>query len=74
MMIPDVNVILEQLPHTVKGFCVSNADTTFTVVLNSNSSYEQRLKTYYHELGHILNEDHNSNKDIDTIETNAHKD
>lgn len=72
MMIQDVNVILQKLPNTIRGFCVSNADTTYTVVLNSNSTHEQRMATYQHELEHILNDDHSSNETIDKIEHKAH--
>lgn len=52
-----INVCLLQLPVSIKGFVRQNEDGTYTIVLNSRLSYEQNVKTYKHELSHILNSD-----------------
>lgn len=60
-----------QLPSRVKGFSTKNDDNTYTIILNSRLNYEQQLKSYKHELFHIINKDFDKS-DVDDIEFYAH--
>ena len=72
-MIEGVNIgFLEHAPAGFHGMVVKNDDGFYTILLDPNDTYEQRLKTFRHELEHILNDDF-SKPDIQLIETEAHK-
>ena len=72
-MIEGVNIgFLEHAPAGFHGMVVKNDDGFYTILLDPNDTYEQRLKTFRHELEHILNDDF-SKHDIQLIETEAHK-
>jgi len=67
------NVIYENLPVSINGFTMHDAeDDFFTVVLNSKMSYMTNLETFKHELQHITNEDFVRFKNVGQIERNAH--
>ncbi len=68
----DINVVLVDLPCTIKEFVVANKDLTFTVVLNAKCSAETRLKAYKHALSHIKNNDFEKSCPADLIEIYAH--
>lgn len=68
----DIIVKLLDLPGTVHSFVISNADQTYTIVLNSKLNYEQNMISYEHELKHILNGDYEKKCSVDLIEINAH--
>lgn len=68
----DVNVILQRLPNSIKGFCIYNNDLTYTIVLNTNLNYEMQLKTYFHELSHIVRNDFELESNVDFIELTTH--
>ena len=67
-----VNVRMINLPTTIKAYVVSNADQSYTIVLNSNLNHEQNLKSYMHEMKHIKNGDYDKKCSVDLIEINAH--
>jgi len=46
-------VVLADLPCTVGGYCVTNADGEKICVLNSKLSRERNLETFMHELRHV---------------------
>lgn len=69
----DINVVLTDMPCTIKEYVVSNKDLTYTVVLNAKHSYETRLKAYAHALSHIDNGDFEKSCSADVIEVYAHK-
>ena len=72
-MIEGVNIgFLEHAPAGFHGMVVKNDDGFYTILLDPNDTFEQRLKTFRHELEHILNNDF-SKSDIQLIETEAHK-
>jgi hypothetical protein len=62
-----VSVRFLQMPYRVKGFVRQNEDDTYTIVLNSRLSYEQNVKTYEHEISHIVKGDF-SKSDVNQIE------
>lgn len=69
----DVNVVLADMPGTIKEYVVANKDLTYTVVLNAKHSLETRLKAYMHALSHIDNGDFEKSCSADVIEVYAHK-
>ena len=68
----DVNVLLADMPGTIPGYCISNPDMSFTIVLNSRLNYEQQLLAYHHEMKHIENGDYDKKCSADLIECYAH--
>jgi len=54
-MTPNVHFL--QLPSRIKGYARQNPDGTYTIILNSRLSFEQNIKTYFHEMKHIKNND-----------------
>ena len=54
---PDVPVVLIDLPVNIHGFVCLGSDYEPIIIINSRLSREQQQKTYRHELKHIkLNE------------------
>lgn len=68
----DVNTILVDLPGTIAGYTIANADTSYTIFLNARLNYERQLKAYYHEMKHIENGDYDKKCSVDVIEGYAH--
>lgn len=68
---PDVNTIELNLPTSISAYVVSNADLSYTIVLNSCLSWERRRQAYKHEMEHIENGDY-ERKSVDLIEMYAH--
>lgn len=72
-MIEGINIgFLEHAPAGFHGMVVKNDDGFYTILLDPNDTYEQRLRTFQHELEHILNGDF-SMMDVQEIEAKAHK-
>lgn len=69
----DAYVKFIALPGTVRSYVVANPDMTYTIVLNSNLSREQNVRSYAHELDHIRNGDYDKRCSVDMIEFYAHK-
>lgn len=61
------------MPTTVSAFVVSNADDSYTIVLNARLSHEQHLKSYAHEFNHIMNGDYEKKCSADLVELWAHR-
>lgn len=55
----------------VKGAVTPNEDGTYSIFINANQSDEGIMRTYYHELSHILNDDFEKD-DVQQIEAEAH--
>ena len=60
-MTPDVNTAEINLPTTIPAYVVSNADTSYTIVLNARVSWERRFEAYTHELRHMEPGDYERN-------------
>lgn len=71
-MTQDVNTILADMPCSIAAYTIANADTSYTVVLNSRLSHERLLQAYQHELNHINNGDYDKRCSADLIEFYAH--
>ena len=57
---PEVPVVLKDLPIRIKGFVCLGSDYNPVIIINSRLSAEQQRRTYQHELNHILNGDMNN--------------
>ena len=64
-------VVLANLPCTVGGYCVTNADGERICVLNSKHSRERNLKTFMHELRH--GSDFGKDLDVNWLEQIMHE-
>lgn len=71
-MTKEVNTILANLPSTIAAYTVSNADMSYTIVLNSRLNYERQLEAYHHEMNHIESADYDKKYSVDFIECYAH--
>lgn len=71
-MILDVNTIFSDMPGTIAAYTISNADMSYTIVLNSRLNHERQLEAYYHEINHIKNGDYDKKYSTDFIECYAH--
>lgn len=69
----NINVVYIDLPCTINSFTVSNADMSYTIVLNSKKSHQQNLQAYLHEYRHILDGDFEKKCSADMIEIMAHQ-
>ena len=72
-MLDNYTTIYLNLPCKIRGYAVYNTcEDFYTIVLNSRLSYSQNVKTFWHELKHIKNNDFYSELDVNTLETLAH--
>lgn len=71
-MIQYVNTVLADLPCSIAAYTISNADMSYTIVLNSRLNHERLLKAYRHEIDHINNGDYDKRCSADLIEFYAH--
>lgn len=71
-MTEQITTYIVDMPTTIHSYVVSNADTTFCIIINARLSYEAQLEAYKHEIGHIWNGDFDKNDDVGIIEINAH--
>lgn len=69
----EINVQLLDMDTKVPEHLVKNSDDSYTIFLNARLSYESRLKSYYHALRHIQDDDF-FREDVQEIEQNSHKD
>lgn len=68
----NIRTILCDMPVTVRGYTIATPDGFFTIVLNSSLSHAQNVKTYEHELGHIMRGDFDSKSPVGLIEAFSH--
>lgn len=71
-MTPDVNTLKYDLPVSIAGYTVSNADNSYTIVLNARPTFERQMKAYEHEMNHILTGDYDRSVDADILEFHSH--
>lgn len=69
----NIRTILCDLPNSIRGFTVATPDGFFTICLNQNLSHAQNMKSYQHELKHIMNGDFDKKCSVDLIEVMARK-
>lgn len=67
----EINVQLLDMDTKIPEQLVKNSDNSYTIFLNSRLSKESHLKSYYHALKHINNDDFNK-EDVQEIEADAH--
>ena len=67
----DINVQILDMDTMVPEHLVKNADESYTIFLNARVSQESHLKSYYHALRHIIENDFQK-EDVQRIEIIAH--
>lgn len=67
----DINVQIMDMDTMVPEHLVKNADDTYTIFLNARLSRDSQLKSYYHALKHIIENDFQK-EDVQEIESIAH--
>ena len=67
----DINVQLLNMDTKIPEQLVKNEDDSYTIFLNTKLSHENQLKSYYHALRHIQEQDFEK-EDADKIEHQAH--
>lgn len=67
----DVFVHEMDLPTTIEGFTRLNEDGSYTIVLNARSAHSRRIRTYDHEVRHIVRNDFDRD-DVQEVEVENH--
>lgn len=67
----DINIQLLNMDTKIPEQLVKNNDDSYTIFLNSRLSRDSQIKSYYHALRHIKENDF-TKEDVQEIETNAH--
>lgn len=68
-----INVVMADMPTTIKEYVVANPDLSYTIVLNPRHSHMQLLNAYHHAMKHIENGDFDKDCSADLIEIYAHE-
>lgn len=68
--IPERDFIVRviDLPPSVDGLVTPNDDGTFSIYLNANNPEDKQIKSYEHEVRHIINDDFYSVRSIEEVE------
>lgn len=66
-----INVQLLNMDTKIPDHLVKNADDSYTIFLNARLSQESRVKSYYHALRHIQEQDFEK-QNVQDIEIQAH--
>lgn len=69
----NINVQIMDMDTMVPEHLVKNEDNSYTIFLNARLSKENQLKSYYHALRHI-NENDFCKENVQRIEYEAHND
>ena len=64
----EYTVRLVDLPCSVGGFITESPDGHLNIYINARRSYEAQLESFRHEYDHMINDDLNSDEDIQTVE------
>ena len=67
-----IGVYLIDLPTSIRGFTVRNADDSYTIIINAGMSDVMQRDTYDHEIEHINNHDYDYIYDINYLENLRH--
>ena len=68
-----INVVMADMPTTIKEYVVANPVLSYTIVLNPRHSHMQLLNAYHHAMKHIENGDFDKDCSVDLIEIYAHE-
>lgn len=69
----EINVHLMDMDTMLPEHLVKNDDGTYTIFLNARLSRDSQLKSYYHALKHIKEEDFDE-ENVQEVESEAHND
>ena len=68
-----INVILTDLPCSIKGYTLLNSDGSYTVTINSRLNAEKQHEVYEHEIRHIAGDDFSVTSELlDDLELERH--
>ncbi len=67
----EINIQFLNMDTKIPEQLIKNEDDSYTLFLNARLSQESRLKSYYHALRHIQEQDFRK-EDIQQIELQAH--
>ena len=67
----DINVQLLDMDTMIPEHLIKNDDDSYTIFLNARLSRDSQLKSYYHALRHIKEDDFYK-ENIQAIESEAH--
>lgn len=68
----DINVRFLDMDTKIPEHLVKNDDDSYTIFLNARLNQESRLKSYYHALQHIKDNDFNK-ENVQEIECKSHR-
>lgn len=68
----EINVQLLDMDTKIPEHLVKNSDDSYTIFINARLSRDSQLKSYYHALRHI-NEDDFYKENVQEIEAEAHR-
>ncbi len=71
-MIETIQVILLDMPGTIKAFTSKNSDGSYTIFINAGISHEMQCAAYDHEVEHISNGDFDYFYDVNRLEEERH--
>ena len=71
IQLEDITVQLMDMDTMIPEQLVKNDDDSYTIFLNARLSQESHLKSYYHALKHIIENDFLKD-DVQEIESKAH--
>lgn len=69
----EINVQFLNMDTKIPEQLVKNGDDSYTIFLNAKLSHENQLKSYYHALRHIQEQDFEK-EDVQEIEQETHND
>lgn len=67
-MYDDIAIRFIDLPASIRGFVVCDADDYKNVYVNARLSYDEQKRVIAHELAHIRNNDFYNDDDIEIVE------
>ena len=68
-----VMVILGDMPHRIKALSRKNEDDSYTIVLNARHTREQNLRSYEHEIKHIVGDHFSMEDQVGLMEMEARR-
>lgn len=68
----DVRIIIENMPYGTKGFVHKTAEGSYIIYLNAKYGDSQNMRTYLHELEHIIYDDFCNDLEINELENKRH--
>ena len=69
----NINILLLDLPCSIKGYTLLNSDGSYTITINSRLNFEKQHEVYEHDLSHIVGDDFSVTSELlDDLELERH--